>query len=440
MLAVEPPPQLPASARAMGQSRKPPPDARIHRTRRRCRGTGPHVEARAAVRGSTVRAPDRRVRDLPGVRAVASDLDGGCRRNAGVVACCTPRSPPAWPERDTPSEARPYTPHLTIARVKDARGPSARAARDVARRARRARRLRPGGRGHTVPESPVGGRIGLRPPIADTIAEVIAILLGYLAGSVPFAFLLARRRGVDVRVAGSGNVGAANVMRTTGTGRAVAVMALDVAKGAAAVALAHMSSGGAPLAAVTGAAAVVGHIYPVWLRFHGGKGVAVAAGVFSVLAPIATGVAAGLFVRNRLVDALRVPRIDCGHDRAAAGGVAGRRAGCGRGGRRGDGGPDPVPSSRQSSAAPSRHRAPDVRRVRPGSWRPTSDLGLTVTELPWRRMTRGRAERIAILGAGSWGTALAVHLRRTGHDVRLWARDRDAGAKASARTGSIRDT
>ena len=68
---------------------------------------------------------------------------------------------------------------------------------------------------------------------------MIAILLGYLAGSVPFAFLLARRRGVDVRVAGSGNVGAANVMRTTGTGRAVAVMALDVAKGATAVALAQ---------------------------------------------------------------------------------------------------------------------------------------------------------------------------------------------------------
>jgi acyl phosphate:glycerol-3-phosphate acyltransferase len=124
---------------------------------------------------------------------------------------------------------------------------------------------------------------------------VIAILLGYLAGSVPFAFLLARRRGVDVRVAGSGNVGAANVMRTTGTGRAIAVMALDVAKGAAAVSLAQMASG-ASLAAVTGAAAVVGHIYPVWLRFHGGKGVAVAAGVFSVLTPIATGIAAGLFV------------------------------------------------------------------------------------------------------------------------------------------------
>ncbi len=125
---------------------------------------------------------------------------------------------------------------------------------------------------------------------------MIAILLGYLAGSVPFAYLLARRKGIDVRVAGSGNVGATNVMRTTGTGRAVAVMALDVAKGAAAVVLAHLSSGGAAIVAVTGAAAVVGHIYPVWLRFHGGKGVAVAAGVFGVLAPVPTGIAATLFV------------------------------------------------------------------------------------------------------------------------------------------------
>jgi len=124
---------------------------------------------------------------------------------------------------------------------------------------------------------------------------MISIILGYLAGSVPFAFLLARRRGVDVRFAGSGNVGAANVMRTTGTGRAVAVMALDVAKGAAAV-LAVQLYAGASLAALTGAAAVVGHIYPVWLRFHGGKGVAVAAGAFSLLTPIGTGVAAALFL------------------------------------------------------------------------------------------------------------------------------------------------
>jgi glycerol-3-phosphate acyltransferase PlsY len=125
---------------------------------------------------------------------------------------------------------------------------------------------------------------------------MLAVLLGYLAGSVPFAYLLARRAGIDVRVAGSGNVGAANVMRTTGMGRAIAVMSLDVAKGAAAVALAQLASGGAALVAATGAAAVVGHIYPVWLRFHGGKGVAVAAGVFAVLAPSATAFAVMLFV------------------------------------------------------------------------------------------------------------------------------------------------
>jgi acyl phosphate:glycerol-3-phosphate acyltransferase len=125
---------------------------------------------------------------------------------------------------------------------------------------------------------------------------MLAVLLGYLAGSVPFAYLLARRAGIDVRVAGSGNVGAANVMRTTGTGRAIAVMSLDVAKGAAAVALAQLASGGAALVAATGAAAIVGHIYPVWLRFHGGKGVAVAAGVFAVLAPSATAFAVMLFV------------------------------------------------------------------------------------------------------------------------------------------------
>lgn len=122
---------------------------------------------------------------------------------------------------------------------------------------------------------------------------MLAVLLGYLAGSVPFAFLLARRAGIDVRTTGSGNVGAANVLRTTGTGRAVAVLGLDVAKGALAVAVAQATTGGAALA---GAAAVVGHIYPVWLRFHGGKGVAVAAGVFGVLTPVATVVAAVLFV------------------------------------------------------------------------------------------------------------------------------------------------
>lgn len=125
---------------------------------------------------------------------------------------------------------------------------------------------------------------------------MLSVLLGYLTGSVPFAFLLARRAGIDVRFAGSGNVGAANVLRTAGAWRGVIVMALDVAKGVAAVAIAYVMSGSAALASISGAAAVVGHIYPVWLKFHGGKGVAVAAGVFTMLSPAAAGIAAALFL------------------------------------------------------------------------------------------------------------------------------------------------
>ena len=119
-------------------------------------------------------------------------------------------------------------------------------------------------------------------------------LFGYLLGSVPFAFLLARRAGIDVRVAGSGNVGAANVLRTTGLPLGVTVMMLDIGKGAATVLTAYAAAGTVS-AAAAGAAAIVGHIYPVWLRFHGGKGVAVAAGVFAVLAPAATIVASAVF-------------------------------------------------------------------------------------------------------------------------------------------------
>jgi len=122
------------------------------------------------------------------------------------------------------------------------------------------------------------------------------ILFGYAIGSVPFAYLVARRAGIDVRVAGSGNVGAANVLRTTGTPLGVMVMSLDIAKGAAAVLFAHLGSGTIASMTAAGAAAIVGHIYPVWLRFHGGKGVAVAAGAFAVLAPVAAAIAAAVFL------------------------------------------------------------------------------------------------------------------------------------------------
>jgi acyl phosphate:glycerol-3-phosphate acyltransferase len=117
----------------------------------------------------------------------------------------------------------------------------------------------------------------------------VVVLLAYGIGSVPFALLLARRWGAaDLRSVGSGNLGAANVLRASGVTAGFLVAALDIGKGALSVTLARHLSGQAAAPAAAGLAAIVGHIYPVWLRFRGGKGVATACGVFSVLAPSAT--------------------------------------------------------------------------------------------------------------------------------------------------------
>jgi glycerol-3-phosphate acyltransferase PlsY len=125
---------------------------------------------------------------------------------------------------------------------------------------------------------------------------VAAILLAYLIGSIPFALLLARRwSAADLRLVGSGNLGAANVMRSSGLTAALLVAALDIGKGAASVWLAARLSASAGVPAVAGFAAIIGHIYPVWLRFRGGKGVATACGVFSVLTPLAIPPALAIF-------------------------------------------------------------------------------------------------------------------------------------------------
>jgi glycerol-3-phosphate acyltransferase PlsY len=123
------------------------------------------------------------------------------------------------------------------------------------------------------------------------------VVAAYLIGSIPFALLLARRWGTaDLRSIGSGNLGAANVMRASGVTAGVLVALLDITKGAASVALAQRLSADAAAPAVAGLAAIVGHIYPVWLRFRGGKGVATACGVFSVLTPAAVPPALMIFV------------------------------------------------------------------------------------------------------------------------------------------------
>lgn len=127
--------------------------------------------------------------------------------------------------------------------------------------------------------------------------STVTILLAYLLGSIPFAFLLARRLGgVDLRAAGSRNLGAANVLRSTRPSVAALVLLLDVGKGAAAVTVARAAGAGDAGAASAAVAAIVGHLYPVWLRLRGGKGVAVACGAFSALVPFAAAVATAVFV------------------------------------------------------------------------------------------------------------------------------------------------
>jgi glycerol-3-phosphate acyltransferase PlsY len=127
--------------------------------------------------------------------------------------------------------------------------------------------------------------------------DIAAVATAYFMGSIPFALILARCWGAgDLHRIGSGNIGAANVLRASGVTAGVLVAILDIVKGAAGVIVASRMAGSANTTALAGFAAVVGHIYPVWLRFRGGKGVATACGVFSVLAPAALVVSTLVFV------------------------------------------------------------------------------------------------------------------------------------------------
>jgi glycerol-3-phosphate acyltransferase PlsY len=112
----------------------------------------------------------------------------------------------------------------------------------------------------------------------------IAFAAGYLLGSIPFGLLLTRLAGLgDLRKIGSGNIGATNVLRTGRKGLAAATLLLDGGKGAAAAAIAG-SLYGPDMAVTAAAAAVIGHMFPLWLKFRGGKAVATALGVMLVLA------------------------------------------------------------------------------------------------------------------------------------------------------------
>jgi glycerol-3-phosphate acyltransferase PlsY len=133
------------------------------------------------------------------------------------------------------------------------------------------------------------------------------IAAAFWAGAIPFGVLIARRRGVDIRAHGSGNIGATNVTRVLGARAGAIVLALDGLKGALPTAAALAASSDPGVVALTGAAAILGHCFSPFLRGRGGKGVATASGVFLVIAPGLVGIALAVFVV--VLRATRVPAL-----------------------------------------------------------------------------------------------------------------------------------
>jgi acyl phosphate:glycerol-3-phosphate acyltransferase len=126
--------------------------------------------------------------------------------------------------------------------------------------------------------------------------EIALVLIAYLLGSVPTAYLLVRVAvGEDIRTRGSGNVGGTNALRTAGWRIGIAVTLIDVVKGVLAVWLMRLYNPESGWVAAAVLAAVLGHCYPVWLKFRGGKGVATGFGAFLVIAPLSALAALGLW-------------------------------------------------------------------------------------------------------------------------------------------------
>lgn len=130
----------------------------------------------------------------------------------------------------------------------------------------------------------------------------LAALIAYLIGSIPFGFLMAKSKGVDIRTVGSGNIGATNVFRALGKSLGITTFVLDIGKGTLAVTLLPLALAAWPIAGETvlqllcAIAVVAGHNWPVWLKFKGGKGVATSAGVMIGLAPLGVLIAFGVWL------------------------------------------------------------------------------------------------------------------------------------------------
>lgn len=126
------------------------------------------------------------------------------------------------------------------------------------------------------------------------LAYLFKMLLSYLLGSIPFGLLIGKAQGVDLREHGSKNIGATNAFRVLGKSPGILVFALDALKGFVAVKLASLSVFSTPavfMPLTLGVVAILGHTFPVWLKFKGGKGVATSLGVFLGVCPVPAGLA-----------------------------------------------------------------------------------------------------------------------------------------------------
>jgi acyl phosphate:glycerol-3-phosphate acyltransferase len=129
------------------------------------------------------------------------------------------------------------------------------------------------------------------------MTEIIIVVVAYLIGSIPFGYLIVRSKvGADVRETGSGGTGATNVSRRAGKAAGILTLVLDALKGSAAVLIARAAAGDEWVITAAAIAVIAGHIFPVWLGFRGGKGVATGVGVFLILAPVALLCAGVIFV------------------------------------------------------------------------------------------------------------------------------------------------
>ena len=132
----------------------------------------------------------------------------------------------------------------------------------------------------------------------------VLVIGSYLLGSIPFGYLAGRLAGADIQQAGSGNIGATNVVRVLGKGYGYPVFALDVLKGFAAVKISILMAAGRPLewnspeifGILAAMSSVLGHLYPPWLKFKGGKGVATSAGALLALTPVATLIGVAIWI------------------------------------------------------------------------------------------------------------------------------------------------